>query len=212
MGAVENDFGESMKKVMLLCAALVANTPINASLSEDVANLWKEKTERLSLENAYAFAYSKMIVAGKVPIARGILLSRMQANVTTSKPAIAKLCHDILSRKLARLYPYVHDNFATIAGYLELQHGFFNANSWNAIEDMLRHGREEFYPLIPDWARGIDQHAAATDVLFFSRLFIRRVIEWEREEFYDLLLDEMLHLLTEHDKEVLGYYDSDSPY
>ena len=197
-----------MKKLLSLCLALIANAPLQASASGALGEIWAEKTNFISSENAHAYVYSRIIVTGKAPLLGGLLLGRMQANVTTAKPAIAKLCHDVLSRKLWRLYPYVHENFATIADYIRLGKGFFNASSWNAIEEMLRHRLEEFYYLIPQWARDIDQHAEEDEIKFFQRLFIRRVIEWEHEEFYDLLLDEMPHLLSEHDKDVLGYYDS----
>ena len=165
-----------MKKILSLCLALAATTPTYASVSQDLQNLVDEKTEYYTVEHAHAYAYSKMIIAGKVPVLSGMLLSRMQANVTTSKPAIARLCDDILTRKLKWLYPYVQDNFATISDYIVLNHGFFNASSWNAVEEMLRHGLTEFYEFIPDWARGIDEHAASDEILFFQRLFIRRVI------------------------------------
>lgn len=199
-----------MKKMLLLCLSLVASTPLHSNVSEDLQNVVHEKIQNYSIENAFALGFQKIMVTGKMPYLSTVLLSQMQKRVTTSKPAIALLCNDILSRKLTRLYPYVQDNFHTIADYIQLNKGRFKASSWDSIEEILRQKLSEFYNFIPDWARGIQVHAEQDEIRFFQRLFIRRVIEWECEEFYALLLGEFFHLLSPHDKVVLGWGESES--
>ncbi len=198
-----------MKKLIaLICIVLPA--PLHAGFGENVLSHWKEKVENLTIENAIALALHKTMITAKVPYAKKLFLNRMQASVTTSKPAIALLCDDITSRKAKALYPYVHDHFATIADFIDLRSGMFDKSSWDVVEEILRHDIKEFYELIPDWALGIEHYAEGWEIFFFERLFVRRIVEWDRVEFYDLVIDHFYDLLTEHDKEELGLVESDS--
>ncbi len=198
-----------MKKLIALFF-LALPAPAYAGFGGQILDHFKEKIQNINAENITAIALLKAMPAAKVPYAKGVLLSQMQSRVTTSQPAIALLCEAITARKAKVLYPYVHDKFPLIADYIDLRNGTLSKSSWDTIEEILHHGIEEFYPLVPDWALSIAEHATDWKIFFFERLFVRQVIEWEREVFYDLLINHFYDLLTEHDKEVLGLQESDT--